>query len=291
MEQGLSPYTITARRGSTLVGVFPLAFRETGKEAIFPSRFSDYNDIIASEDDLSVPVGLLTYAISYPKIYEAVSLRCIRQDSLCVRASQLINPAYGDQQFSITKGVCPYIRLTSSFEDYLENRGRRFRKGLRHALREAERDNIIARELDPQTFPPSRVAEALLEFNLGRFGVKSCFAREEAQQFVRSLLPDLFTERRMRAFALFEGEKMVGIDVCMVGPNSMCVWNGGFLDEARHLSPGKLLFAAQIKQAFALGLAEYDFLRGDEAYKASWATDIRNFARLEFTVGKRREEN
>jgi CelD/BcsL family acetyltransferase involved in cellulose biosynthesis len=62
------------------------------------------------------------------------------------------------------------------------------------------------------------------------------------------------------------------------------VWNGGFLSEAEHCSPGKLLINAGIKLACALKFEEYDFLRGPEVYKANWANHSRSIGQLELGV-------
>jgi CelD/BcsL family acetyltransferase involved in cellulose biosynthesis len=70
----------------------------------------------------------------------------------------------------------------------------------------------------------------------------------------------------------------------MMGSNSLCAWNGGFLSEAEHCSPGKLLINAGIKLACALKLEEYDFARGVEEYKSSWANNTRTIGQLELPV-------
>src|SRR6185295_5798339 len=97
-------------------------------------------------------------------------------------------------------------------------------------------------------------------------------------------LPHLFAERRMRAFALTQADKLFGLDLCMISKNSLCTWNGGFLADSERWSPRNLLIAAGIKRAFALKLAEYDLLRGDESYKKRWANNNRCIGKLEFTT-------
>jgi CelD/BcsL family acetyltransferase involved in cellulose biosynthesis len=73
----------------------------------------------------------------------------------------------------------------------------------------------------------------------------------------------------------------------MRGGNSLCSWNGGRLPEAARWSPGRLLFAAGIEHAIALGLEEYDLLRGTHAYKESWATHSRTIGKVEFNSQNR----
>ena len=77
---------------------------------------------------------------------------------------------------------------------------------------------------------------------------------------------------------------MIGIDVYTMGATSLCAWNGGFLPEAEAYSPGKLLIDAGIRLACDLKLAEYDFLRGPEAYKMRWVNGSRPIGRVELAV-------
>jgi len=81
---------------------------------------------------------------------------------------------------------------------------------------------------------------------------------------------------------LVDDSRVLAMDLCMRGRNSLCSWNGGRLPEAAQWSPGRMLFAAGIEHAMASGLEEYDLLRGSHEYKASWATHSRTIGKLEF---------
>jgi hypothetical protein len=76
-------------------------------------------------------------------------------------------------------------------------------------------------------------------------------------------------------------EKMV---VRGVAANGLCTWNGGYAPEAAPWSPGRLLLAAGINKACALGYQEYDLLRGVQDWKARWANRIRDVGRLQIPV-------
>jgi CelD/BcsL family acetyltransferase involved in cellulose biosynthesis len=280
----MSPYVILARRGETLVGVLPLALTHDGEIAGFPGRFSDYNDLVALPEESHVLAGLLNYAISGSKSYKRVVLSNIRRDSNCMRAVQVLRLT-GHRGGPISQDrICRYIRLSSGYEEYLATRGRRFRKTLRYAHRQATSNNVEVRQLEVEHFPWDQLPDVFLSLHLSRMGVKSCFASAEGESFAREMLPKLFAERRMQVFALFEQEKPIGIDLCMVGVNSLCAWNGGFSPEAEHWSPGRLLIDTEIKQAYAMQLEEYDFMRGEEDYKFGWATHSRVISQLELEV-------
>ncbi len=289
LDRSLNPYVIIARRGAALAGLLPLVLvkdHEAATLATFPSELSDYNDIIARQDDDAVALGLLTYAGACRDDYQRVVLSRLRLDSNCARAAELFEPEGKSQRVFQTRSGCQYIDLASSYEDYLLTRSRNFRKSLNRAQRDAAKHNLIIRELTPEQFSPCGLAEDFLNLNLDRWGADSYYGTPFVQAFVRKLLPDLFKEGRMRAFALLAGERLLGLDLCMVGANSLCSWNGGFLSEAARWSPGKLLIAAGIRHAYRMNMAEYDLLRGAETYKASWANCYRDLGWLEIAVAK-----
>jgi CelD/BcsL family acetyltransferase involved in cellulose biosynthesis len=278
----VSPYAIIAQRGSRLAGILPLALTDAGKMAAFPGNLADYNDIIAAPGDVNVQVGLLQYAFSQAGGYRRLRLDELRRDSNCARALQLIRGTHAMHQVSQTDVACPYIQLSNGYAEYLETRGERFKKRLMYAQRRAARNDLRITELEPESFPPDQLAEIFLSLHRNRYGATSCFVPALAQSFVREVFPLLFVERSLRAFVLFEKERIVGINICMVGVKSLCYWNGGFLDEASNFSPGKLLIDAGIRQACAMQFEEYDFLRGAEDYKSDWANSTRYISRIEF---------
>ena len=221
----------------------------------------------------------------------AVGARDLRPDRIgpmigevadCVRAAGICARAGATEPVFQVKGRCPYIRLAASYEEYLQTRSRNFRKSLSRAERAAASNQLVIRELEPEHFPPRQIPAAFLSLNLDRWGADSYYRLPSVEAFVLHLLPDLFAEGRLRAFALMRGERLLALDLCMVGADSLCSWNGGFLAEAARWSPGKLLIAAGIKHAHRMNLAEYDLLRGDEAYKKSWANNTRDILWLEF---------
>jgi len=88
----------------------------------------------------------------------------------------------------------------------------------------------------------------------------------------------------VRAFVLKSRDQIVAIDLYTMGHNSLCVWNGGFLEEFGDCSPGKLLINEGIKLAFALNVDEFDFMRGGEVYKESWVNRSRSIGQLELVT-------
>jgi len=280
----MGPRVITAWRGAALAGILPLVQIEDGQVAAFPNHFCDYSDMIVAPGDAAVMTGLLRQAASPAHGHRRVRLSRVRQDSDCARAVRAAGLSSDVSWHHEEPGLCHYIELPASYEEYLATRGSRFRKSVRQSGRWAERANVTIRELEPDAFPASQVPETFLSLLLSRHTGRSSFNSPVTQAVFRDTLPALFLKRSLRVFAAFEAEKIIGIDLCMLGARSLCAWNGGFLPEAAHWSPGKLLIDYGIRRAFEMNLAEYDFLRGDEPYKQSWANRRRGIGRLEFEV-------
>jgi CelD/BcsL family acetyltransferase involved in cellulose biosynthesis len=284
LDRDVRPYVIVARREGALVGVLPLVLGDAGTVATFPDAESDYNDIVTARNDVDAMTGLLDHALSARAGYQRLVLSRLRDDSNCLRAAEILIPGdLGKLYESDTR--CPYIRLLSSYDEYLQTRSKSFRTSLRQAHSNAERHNVGVSELLPERFSPDCLVEVFLSLHLGRFAELSSLASPTTQEFVREVVPSLFVEGRLRAFALYEAESIIAINLCMVGANSLCLWNGGFTSAAERWSPGKLLISAGIREANASNMSEYDLLRGDEDYKLRWATDERHIGQLAFTIG------
>jgi CelD/BcsL family acetyltransferase involved in cellulose biosynthesis len=284
LNPSIEPYVIVARRGETVSGILPLALTDKGAVAAFPNYLCDYSDIIAAHDDLAAAAGLLHFALSAPDGYRRIVLANIRPDSHCLRAARAMesDPAVVQAYSEIVP--CPYIRLPASYHEYLRSKSSRFRKRLRWLHGCASKKNLAVRELGPENFRPGRLSETFLSLHLSRQQAESCFGPAHARLFIEEVLPDLFIKRAVRVIALAAGENIVGIYVYTMGSNSLGAWNSGFLSEVAQLSPGKILINAGIEMACALGLEEYDFMRGAEAYKTGWANGSRPLGRIEFPV-------
>ena len=278
------PYAIIACRGAELAGILPLVLIEEGTLATFPSYLTDYSDAIVARDDFAVVAGLLDRARVKPNGYRRLVLRHIRRDSNCMRAIQM--PENGSEAEAAFREMvgCHYLRLPATYDDFLWTKDSRFRKRLKRLQVLAGNNNFVVSELVPGNFSADKLADVFLSLHLARQTARSCFESAAAQTFAREVIPHLFKKGIVRACALTAGEQVVAIDLYTMGDQSLGAWNGGFLDEVAYCSPGKLLINAGIKLACALGLDEYDFMRGTEDYKNSWASDTRSVGSIELSV-------
>jgi len=266
--------------------VLPLALTPNG-DAAFPSEISSYNDLIVESSDEEVLAGLLNFAMLPPKPFRRLDFWWVRQSSNLLRAIRKIDarPELIDC-FRLEQDYYTFIRLPCSYEKYLESRSRLFRRNVRRARRIADADGFRIERLDPASFPAERIPGLFLSFHLARFGDASTFRKRcEHLVFAQMALPELFARRQIMVLALYRGSEILGIDVCLVGHDSLCAWNGGYSPEIEPWSPGRLLVDEGIQIAFRWGLQEYDFLRGPQEWKRSWTNDVRNVGRIEIVIG------
>lgn len=258
--EGGSPLVVTARLQGRLVAILPLFVPDGSSEARFATRLADYNDVIATE---RVEAALLDAALD---VTPSLLLRELRHDSALYGAvSRMPNLEHEPARPVI------WTSLTGGWEGWLAERSRAFRKGLFRAQRAAAEGGLVVRELE--------TADDFLALHDAR-PRESVFAEEEHRAFIRRALPVLLAQKRMRAFGVLDGDRVVAIDLCAAGAASLCTWNTGFLPGYAGYSPGTLLLAEEIRTACTESIPELDLGRGDEPYKLSWATQRRVLARV-----------
>jgi CelD/BcsL family acetyltransferase involved in cellulose biosynthesis len=258
-----SPYpqhVVSVHRDGRLTAVLPLVI--DGDVARFPTRLTDYNDVIAETPE----DALEAVAIARSGPYEALELTGLRSDSKLLAAMP-------DAEVTSTR-TTSYADLTGGRAEYLADRGRNFRRNVRKATRRAALQGYEVRELTPDNVSPPSLPPAFLDLHLRRCP-RSVFAQPEIAAIAREVLPRLFADRSLRVFAAMHGERIAALDLCAAGPDGLAVWNGAIDDADAHISPGRLVMDAAITAACDEGLREYDLLRGEQPYKLAWRTGVR----------------
>jgi CelD/BcsL family acetyltransferase involved in cellulose biosynthesis len=281
-DNRIAPCVIVAERRGRPVAILPLVIDAGDGSARFATRLSDYNDIIAPEAERHACVGLLRFALSGDVLPGGIVLNFLRPDSNCIAALRAI---FDDDRIAAmfdVERICPYLDLEADGGDYLGARSRASRKDLFRRRRAAERAGAATIILDPRSFRPSDLPGIFLALHESRFGSTSPLVAGEHRAFVEVVLPGLFASGRTLAVALEHEGRIVAIDLLHVGARSLCSWNGGFEQSAAWLSPGTLVIDAGIRAAIDRGCAEYDMLRGTEAYKLSVCNARRRLGRFEF---------
>jgi len=277
-----SPYVLVARRKGALAGVLPLVLNHRERRVEFPEFANDYCDLIAAPQDHAVISALLQRVMGDDAI-ESIVLDRLRGDSNCCEALERVIPRPLWTKVFVPAGQAyPFVRLSCSYEDYLATRRGKFRRNLLRARRNVEGIVEIGRLL-PADISPANLVELFLSLHLTRFQNRTPFRCPRRQALLHRVFPPLFSADILQVFVMKTQKKIVAMDICFKGANSLCAWNGGFLPEASDWSPGTLLIDHELRVAYESGLPEFDLMRGSEEYKTSWATDLRVVGSVELT--------
>jgi CelD/BcsL family acetyltransferase involved in cellulose biosynthesis/biotin carboxylase len=266
------PCVIAARRGKCLVGIFPLVWHSQDKAARFATLLSDYNDLIVADGDAAARRLMIFARSRFPRL----DLTCIRPDANCATAEGRVLVLV-EKKF-----ICPTADLSGGYDGWFAERSSGFQHELALVVRRAARNGLTARRLDPERDTTVDPGAFFLEMQRARFGERSLFLRDPAAQaFATKMLPALWREGSAPLFGLWAGERLIGLNICMLGADSLGNWNAGFIADFATYSPGMLMADAAVREACALGLAEFDYLRGLEPYKLRWCSGRREIGRLE----------
>ena len=132
----------------------------------------------------------------------------------------------------------------------------------------------------------NRIADNLEElFDLHRMrwahrGESGVLADTQIQQFHRAAGPKMAEHGMARVYRLCIGAKTVAAIYCLLDRSRVYSYIGGFDPDLSRYSPGSLLIRHAIRRALEDGQAEYDFLRGGEAYKERWGATPRGNRRI-----------
>jgi CelD/BcsL family acetyltransferase involved in cellulose biosynthesis len=109
-----------------------------------------------------------------------------------------------------------------------------------------------------------------------RRGQRGAFATEDVLHFHRRLIAEAFAAGAVLMLRLRAGARTIGVLYNFVHGGRVYAYQSGFAPESdNRLKPGLAAHGAAIRFCLARGLAEYDFLAGDERYKESLSTAAR----------------
>jgi CelD/BcsL family acetyltransferase involved in cellulose biosynthesis len=95
------------------------------------------------------------------------------------------------------------------------------------------------------------------------------------EDFHREVAPLLAARGWLRLYRLFVGGTAIAAVYGLEVGKTFFYYQSGYDPAWSARSPGVVLTGRTVEDAYARGLAYYDFLRGEEAYKLDWAADRR----------------
>jgi CelD/BcsL family acetyltransferase involved in cellulose biosynthesis len=183
--------------------------------------------------------------------------------------------------------ACPVLALPAAVEDLHGCVPARLLKNIRYSWRRAEQHGPVRLERADQD-NLRELLESLLRLHGARWsarGLTGVLTSDGVQNAHREAAPGLLSRGILRLYGLRLAGRVVaclyGFTTAEAGRGRAYFYLGGFDPAFAHLSVGTLVIDHAIREAVREGAAEFDFLRGREAYKYRWgAQDRLTYRRL-----------
>ncbi len=165
---------------------------------------------------------------------------------------------------------CPYCALPASYEEFLAGLSRHGRQRERRLLRQAHKDFQVdcrliqtptdLREALPIVVGLSRSARA-------RHGEASPFANTDYLAFHQGVMEQFLPKGHLRLFILRFDDRPVAFQYGFLFADKYYDFQSGFEADIDKHNPGDVLLQLIIQHLIGEGVREFDFLRGEHAYK------------------------
>jgi CelD/BcsL family acetyltransferase involved in cellulose biosynthesis len=275
-------FVVTVRHGERLVGLAPF-YIEDGSlgRRILPIGISvsDYLDVLIAPGYRELGGQALTdHIVGERERWTEWALEELPPDA---EALALPVPD-GCEEQRTGQSPCPVLTILDGPDPFEASVPVRQRRNLRLARnRAARRGERVIEQADPETAPA--FLDALFRLHGQRWqsrGETGVLAADPVQKFHREAVPGLMQAGLLRLYLLRFGREPAAAYYGFVHRNRAYSYLTGFSPEFPFESPGTLLLAHAIEQAFGEGVHEVHFLRGPETYKYAWgAVDRWNMRR------------
>jgi len=284
LGKGIDARFVLLECGNELRGILPLAdSRRTGLPFVAPrtlrfcgvdSAYPDQLEPVVEPTDLPVFLDLaLTAIFRESGLPSTLSLPMVADDSPTQAAlAQLA----GLRTTSRAASVAPYLPVAGTFEEFLGT----LSSNERYKIRSRTKKLLTGRGVEYGEVPdlsPVQALQFLRTLHAKRAeqkGIESTFDTDAVQDFHAELLRLMPRERVMfrclrkdaEIFAMFYG---------FVVAKRLFYFQLGYDPAWSDSSPGLVLLSQTIRETFVLGCREYNFLQGNEPFKATWTRTTR----------------
>ncbi len=168
---------------------------------------------------------------------------------------------------------CPYLALPNDWDLLLQSFGKKTRTNIGYYDRALQK--VYAVEAGAVTDESELDAELTHLFDLhqrrwNQRWLPGVFGGKRVQAFHRDAARRLLKQGWLRLFSLrLDGVTQASL-YCFAYGDRFCYYQGGFEPTLARLSLGTVLTARALQAAIAEDRVIFDFLRGDEPYKAKW---------------------
>ncbi len=170
------------------------------------------------------------------------------------------------------------ISLPNTWDEYLAMLSKSHRKRVRRIDRKWLESGATTLRTVTTFDELNYVLESLIRLHQQRqksLGNAGCFADPAFSGFMREAARQMLQEDSLRLYWIELDDEPVAAEFQIVDGDVTYAYLGGMSSERSDSSPGQVIQVAILKQCIDQQQRAFDFLRGDETYKAHWAVQER----------------
>jgi CelD/BcsL family acetyltransferase involved in cellulose biosynthesis len=172
---------------------------------------------------------------------------------------------------------CWRIDLPDHWDDFVARLSKSHRKQVRRAARKLNNDTTVVRRAT--NLDELRLGFAILiDLHQRRWkslGNRGCFAEPGFAPFHQEASERLFRDGCVDLVWLESEGRPLAAEYQLLGSDVVYAYQSGIDPDRLAVEPGRLAVIATIQKSIERGYRSYDFLRGDEPYKAHWRAQPR----------------
>lgn len=290
-RDGYQPRLLVAREpaGGRLLGVAPLALRRRSLRGLVSYReLSFIGDNVAAPDHLDFVIdadheaAVARAFVSHLQVgqgqWDVLRLKGVSSESVSMALLMQAARLEPGQPGSI---LCPFIRLPASWEAFNAGLSKNTRYNLGRNARRLEKEypgqvtfRQVAHEAELATAMPAlfRLHQQVRRTH----GDAGAFSDARMAAFHRQVAHTFLRNGWLRLHVLTVGAEDIAMLYCFAYGGVVSFYQSGYSLAWKRHAPGRQIMAHAIRQAIDEGAREFDFLRGDEAYKFSWTDQARS---------------
>jgi CelD/BcsL family acetyltransferase involved in cellulose biosynthesis len=273
------------RLGEGALGVVPMYVEKRGDTLRYLRLVgADYEDAVFAPGKEGEAFEALLQAVrGHRRRWDIADFRSLTEESALLAGIQASPIRRGFSSVVVPHQRYAYVQLPPTWEAYEEHLGKKLAWQLRYEERRRLREfkDVVLRQADAATLDSDM--QALFDLHTERWqgkGHAGFFSTEADRERFRTLARALLGKGRLRLYTLWLDGKPAGAMFCLSDGRRIYYYASGFAAEHAKHGPVKALIAQAIKDGIASGMSEFDFMKGEEDYKARWATHERQLYRL-----------
>jgi CelD/BcsL family acetyltransferase involved in cellulose biosynthesis len=279
LGKGTEPYLAVARSGDELTGVAPLAYHRTPLGLVLRPAgegVSDYTDWLLPDlrEERVAVLDELVRAIADDQSWVGIELPGWRSDSDAGLLAQALEKV-GASVRILPGLVSPFVSMPDGFESYYSSCGSQARYNVRSRQRRLSEHGQVHFE-HASTDEAPRMLEEAMALHARRWQgqhTSTVFSSSSAgRSFYRGSIPSAIREGVADLAVLELDGRMIASAIGFHHDQEFAYYMPAWDPVYQRYAPSTLLLVHLMQYASDRGATRFDFMLGDEPYKAQWAT-------------------